>query len=62
MKVIKKMPKFLKRIIIGIAIFFALYTVLGFFVLPPVLKSIVAKKLSENLHRKTGIEKIKLTV
>ena len=60
MKVIKKMPKFLKRIIIGIAIFFALYTVLGFFVLPPVLKSIVAKKLSENLHRKTGIEKIEL--
>jgi uncharacterized protein involved in outer membrane biogenesis len=60
MKVIQKIPRYVSRSMIGLAIFFALYTVLGFFVLPPVLKAIVSKKLSENLHRKARIEKIEL--
>ena len=60
MKVIQKIPKYVWKSIIGLAIFIALYTVLGFFVLPPVLKAIVSKKLSNTLHRKAHIEKIEL--
>ena len=50
----------LKRIIIGILIFFAVFTLVGFFVLPPVLKSVLTKKLSENLHRSVTINQIKI--
>jgi len=50
----------LKKIVIGLLIFFAVFTIVGFFVLPPILKSILTQKLSENLHREVTIENIKL--
>ncbi len=50
----------LKKIFIGIIIFFAVFTLVGFFVLPPILKSILTKKLSENLHRSVTINQIKI--
>jgi len=49
----------LKKIIIGLIIFFALFTLIGFFVLPPILKSILTKQLSQNLHREVTINQIK---
>jgi len=49
-----------KKIVIGLLIFFAVFTIVGFFVLPPILKSILTQKLSENLHREVTIEDIKL--
>ncbi len=49
----------LKRILIGVVIFFVVFTIVGFFVLPPILKSILVKKLSENLHREVTISQIK---
>ena len=57
-KIIKK--SVLKKIVIGLLIFFAVFTIVGFFALPPILKSILAQKLSENLHREVTIEDIKL--
>jgi hypothetical protein len=57
-KIIKK--SVLKKIAIGVVIFFAVFTIVGFFVLPPILKSILAQKLSENLHREVTIEDINL--
>ncbi|MGB5156966.1 DUF748 domain-containing protein [Desulfobacterium sp. N47] len=48
-----------KKIIIGALVFILVYTVFGFLILPSVLKSILTKKLSESLHRKVSIEKIK---
>lgn len=48
-----------KKIVIGLVILFAVFTLVGFFVLPPVVKSILTKQLSENLHREVAIEKIK---
>ncbi|MBU2621786.1 MAG: hypothetical protein KKD92_05665, partial [Proteobacteria bacterium] len=48
----------LKKIIIGALVFFILYAVLGFFILPVVLKPTLMEKLSENLHRKVSIEDI----
>jgi uncharacterized protein involved in outer membrane biogenesis len=55
-KIIRK--SVLKKIAIGLVIFFAVFTIVGFFVLPPILKSILTQKLSENLHREVTIEKI----
>ncbi len=42
----------LKKFLIGTIIFFVVFTIVGFFVLPPIVKSILTKKLSENLHRR----------
>ncbi len=50
----------LKKIIIGLGIFFLIFTIAGFFLLPPILKSILVKKLSENLHREVGIQQLKI--
>ena len=56
----KKLRPHLKKIIIGLIIFFALFTLIGFFVLPPILKSILTKQLSQNLHREVTINQIKV--
>ena len=56
----KKIRPRLKKILIGVMIFFVLFTLFGFFGLPPILKSILTKHLSENLHRKVTIDKIKI--
>ena len=50
----------LVKITLWIAGFFAVFTLVGFFVLPPVLKSILVKKLSENIHRPVSIKEIKI--
>lgn len=48
----------LKKIIIGLMVFLILFTVMGFFVVPPVAKSILVKKMSQELQRDIAIEKI----
>lgn len=50
----------LKKILIGILLFFALFTFGGFFAIPPILKSVLVQKLSENLHREVTISQLKL--
>ena len=55
----KLRPRF-KKIFIGLIIFFGVFTLVGFFALPPILKSILTKKLSENLHRSVTINQIKI--
>ena len=55
-----KLKPGLKKIIIGLAIFFVVFTLAGFFVLPPVLKSVLTRKLSENLHREVTIGQINI--
>ena len=49
-----------KKILIGLLVFFVIFTLVGFFVLPPILKSVLTKKLSENLHREVTINQIKV--
>ena len=44
-----------KKIFTGIVIFFAVFTLFGFFGLPPIVKSLLTKKLSEALHREVTI-------
>jgi hypothetical protein len=50
----------LKKFLIGTIIFFVVFTIVGFFVLPPIVKSILTKKLSENLHRQVTINQVKI--
>ena len=49
-----------QKIIIGIAIAFLLYSVIGFLVLPAILKNVLEKKLTENLNRAVSIEAIQV--
>jgi uncharacterized protein involved in outer membrane biogenesis len=55
----KKIRPRAKKILIGLVILFAVFTLVGFFVIPPIVKSILTKQLSENLHREVAIEQIK---
>ncbi|MDX9746058.1 MAG: DUF748 domain-containing protein [Syntrophales bacterium] len=48
-----------KKIIIGFLVFLSLFAVTGFFIVPPLVKSILIQKLSETLHRNVTIEAIK---
>ncbi|HPJ68533.1 MAG TPA: DUF748 domain-containing protein [Desulfobacteraceae bacterium] len=50
----------LRKILIWSGVFFALYTIIGFLVLPPVVKRIAEKKLIDTLHRPVSIQKIKI--
>jgi uncharacterized protein involved in outer membrane biogenesis len=50
----------LKKFILGIAVFFSVYTITGFLILPLIIKSVAIKKLSAALNRPVVIQKIKL--
>jgi len=49
----------IRKVIIWALIVLGLYTLAGFFVLPPILKSVLVKNLSESLGREVSIEKIR---
>ena len=55
MKITVKM----RRILIGVTAFFAVYTVVGFLVLPYIAKSVLLKELPEALGREVSIETIR---
>ena len=48
----------IRKILIGLLIFFVVFTLLGFFAAPPVVKSILTKEFSKNLHREVTINRI----
>jgi uncharacterized protein involved in outer membrane biogenesis len=47
-----------RRIGLGLLIFFVLFTIIGFFVAPPILKSVLTTQLSAALHRTVAIGSI----
>jgi uncharacterized protein involved in outer membrane biogenesis len=49
-----------KKIGLGVVVFFVVYTILGFLILPLIIKNVAVKKLSEALHRTVMIQDIKL--
>ena len=51
-------PRFLFRVLLWGLAGVCLYALLGFLVLPPVLKSVLTKQLSEQLHREATIREI----
>ncbi|MBA4417028.1 MAG: hypothetical protein C0392_03815 [Syntrophus sp. (in: bacteria)] len=48
------------KILVWATGFIALFSIIGFFVVPPVMKSVLIKKLSENLNRDVFIKQIKV--
>ncbi|MGC9324847.1 MAG: DUF748 domain-containing protein [Desulfomonilia bacterium] len=50
----------LRNLLLFIVIIFAAYSLAGFLVLPPILKSMVVKNLSQSLDRPVSIERVKL--
>ncbi len=50
----------LRKLIFWAVGLFLVYTVVGFFVLPPIIRSVAAKKLSEQLGREVTIQQVKL--
>jgi hypothetical protein len=49
-----------KKWIIGAVVFFVLFTVIGFFVVPPILKSYLLETLSKTLNRQVSLSDISL--
>ena len=49
-----------KKILIGLVATFVLIGIIGFFILPAVIKPIAVEKLSAALHRQVSIEKISI--
>jgi len=50
----------IRRLVFWATGLFILYTIVGFFVLPPIIRSVAAKKLSEQLGRDVTIQQVKL--
>lgn len=48
----------LKKILIGMVLLITFLALTGFFVVPPVLKSLLTKNLAVNLHRNVSLETI----
>lgn len=51
---------FLKRYVLWPAVALAAFTVIGFLILPPIVKSVLVKQLSEKLHRPVAIRTIRI--
>ncbi len=49
-----------KKILVGLLIFFVVFTLAGFFALPPILKSVLTKELSKALVREVTIDRVKI--
>jgi hypothetical protein len=49
-----------KKTFIGGLIFLVVFSLVGFFAVPPILKSLLTKKLSEELHRQVAIRQVKV--
>jgi len=52
--------RLLKKVLIAVLVFVVLIGLVGFLILPAVLKPVLAKKISEALHRETAIGQIKI--
>ena len=51
---------FLKRYVLWFAVALAAFAVIGFLILPPIVKSVLVKQLSEKLHRPVEIRTIRI--
>lgn len=52
----------IRKVFVWFGIAMILFAIMGFLVLPPILKSIPVSKLSDVLHREVSVEKISLTL
>ncbi len=62
MNIVQKLKptSIIQKIIFWTIIFFIAYTIIGFFILPPIIRMIAVNKIEENLNRQASIDKISL--
>lgn len=56
---VRSKPMVRKGLIAGVGVVLA-YTLFGFLALPPILKSVLSKSLSETLHRKAELRDVRI--
>ena len=49
-----------KKTAVGVVIFFVVFSITGFLILPPILKNVLTNKLSAGLHRSVSIRQVKV--
>ncbi len=47
-----------RRLTFWLVVFFSLYTLIGFFIVPPVLKDVIAEQATEALNRRTSVQEV----
>lgn len=50
----------MKKVSLWFAAFLVFFTIVGFFILPPIIKSVLTKKLSETLHRQVTVQSVRI--
>lgn len=56
----KKLKPHVRKILLGLLAFFVLFSLAGFFLLPPIVKLILTKQLSKSLNREVAINQLKI--
>jgi uncharacterized protein involved in outer membrane biogenesis len=59
LQTVRSLPR-IQKVILGIGVALLLYTLVGFFAVPPILKYILTNKLAETVHREVGIDKVRV--
>jgi hypothetical protein len=59
LRTVRSLPR-IQKVVLGIGVSLLLYTLVGFFAVPPLLKYFLKKNLSETLHREVAIEKVRV--
>jgi len=59
LRTVRSLPR-LQKVILGIGVALLLYTLVGFFAVPPILKYFLTNKLTETVHREVGIDNVRV--
>jgi uncharacterized protein involved in outer membrane biogenesis len=59
LRTVRSLPR-IQKVFLGIGIALLLYTLVGFFAVPPILKYILTNKLTETVHREVTIDKVRV--
>jgi len=59
LRTVRSLPR-IQKVILGIGVALLLYTLVGFFAVPPILKYVLTNKLTETVHREVGIDNVRV--
>jgi uncharacterized protein involved in outer membrane biogenesis len=59
LQTVRSLPR-IQKVILGIGVALLLYTLVGFFAVPPILKYFLTNKLTETVHREVRIDKVRV--
>jgi len=59
LRTVRSLPR-IQKVILGVVVALLLYTLVGFFAVPPVLKYFLTNKLTETMHREVGVDNVRV--